>query len=195
MKINFYRVLAFLLLIPISLGFGFAFDAVATVVEKHNYPREASVAPVIEQAAERYGVPEYVLWATVKVSSNFVSNAVSGDGKIGLMQLHPDTFHHICTEVRGGTALESGMLYDPTTNLQAGAEWLAVLYDHYGIWETAYAAYFVGTDQVDAWLGDPVLLSSQGTLIRFPDKDTQEFVDRVMHASALYERLYYNTEK
>ncbi len=192
MKLNIYRVIAFVLLIPLSIGFGFAFDGVATAMEKHNYPQNEAVAPLVEEYAEEYGLPEHILWATVKTASNFVSNSVSSDGRVGLMQLDGKTFSFICTELQKGEALNEGMLYDPKTNLRAGAEWLSYLYRRYGVWETAFAAYYIGTDSVDAWLAQKDLLSPQGTLLKIPDDATAHFVEELSHAAELYEALYYH---
>ena len=192
MKLNLQRTVAFLLLIALSVGFGFAFDAVATAVERHRYPRPTEIADLIERNAREFGLPEPVLWATVHTESNFTSNAVSGDGSIGLMQLTPDDFLLICTQVLKEDAKDSGMLYDPATNLRCGTAWISALYQRYGVWDTVYAAYYAGTDTVDAWLANPELVTPQGTL-RIPDRDTASYVKAVNRAVHLYSQLYYES--
>lgn len=190
MKWNVYRCIALILLVALSVGFGLAYDGIATAIERKLYPRETDVTALIESNAALYSIPEPVLFATVRTQSRFVSNAVSEDGRIGLMQLSPETFSFICTELLGKPNTESGMLYDPATNLEAGSAYLSYLYDRYGVWETVYAAYCVGTDSVDAWLATPELLTDHGTLVKIPDQTAASYVKKVQHAEELYQTLY-----
>ncbi len=192
MRITAWRVVAFLLLIALSVGFGFGFDAIATAVEKSNHPRPEALTWEIEQNAETYGIPEHILWATVKVNSDFVSNAVEMSGEIGLCQLTPAQFSFICTDLLGTEAMDAGMLYDPATNLRAGSVYLSYLYDRYGVWDHAFAAYRAGTETVDAWLADPALVSEQGVLKDIPDAKTAAFVSSMKQAVDSYAKLYYS---
>ncbi len=191
MKWNVYRLVAFVLLIALSVGFGFAYDGIATAIERNQYPKDPSIAPLIVKNAETYSIPETVLFATVRTQSRFVSNTVSEDGRIGLMQLHPDVFAFICSELLGKAQTESGMLYDPETNLEAGAAYISYLYDRYGVWDTVYAAYCVGTETVDRWLSTPEMVTPQGTLAEIPDPTAARYVKDMRRAVELYHELYY----
>ena len=190
MKITYQRVIAFFLLIALSVGFGFAFDGIATAMEKKQYPRVTSLEDAIAENAREFGLPETVLWAAVLTESNFVSNAVAENGGVGLMQLTPELFTHICTQVLGEEQMDNGMLYDPTTNLRCGAAWISHLYQRYGVWETVFAAYHAGTKQVDAWLSNPDLVTPQGTLL-IPDPTVKKQVERMVKAVEKYSQLYY----
>lgn len=191
MRLTAWRVGAFLLLIALSIGFGFGFDAVATAVERSNHPRPEGLAPSVAENAASYGIPEHILWATLKVNSDFTSNAVSDGGAIGLCQLTPAQFSFICTELLGTEAQDAGMLYDPATNLRAGSAYLSYLYDRYGVWNHTFAAYRAGTEAVDAWLADPALVSEQGVLTEIPNPETAEFVESMQKAVRYYAELYY----
>lgn len=195
MKLTYQRVIAFFLLIALSVGFGFAFDGIATAIEKRKYPLDERYAAEIQSNAEEFGVPETVLWATVRTESDFVSNLVSETGEIGLMQLSPTRFQSIYTDILNEPVPESGMLYDPATNLRAGAALLSELYRRYGVWETVYAAYFAGEAQVDLWLADPELVNEQGRLQSIPDKATAKYVKQTVKATELYEKLYYSAKE
>ena len=129
----------------------------------------------------------------MRTQSRFVSNAVSDDGRIGLTQLDPELFDFICTELLEKDQLESGMLYDPATNIEAGAAYLSYLYEKYGVWDTVYAAYVAGTDAVDAWLANEELVTPQGTLASIPDSDAARYVKDMRRAVELYYELYYET--
>ncbi|MBR2019084.1 MAG: lytic transglycosylase domain-containing protein [Clostridia bacterium] len=191
MRWNVQRVVALLLLLACSVGFGFAFDAVATFVEQRQHPRPTEWSVLIEENAARYGIPEMVLWAIVNEGSGFSSNATSKSGKIGLMQLSPAEFEQIALELFAIDSPDPRLLYDPATNLQYGTAWLSHLYETYGIWELAYAAYFAGADTVDGWLFDPSLLDEQGILKQIPDPETEAYVNRIQNAVELYRKLYY----
>ena len=193
MKITVWRVLAFFLLIALSIGFGFGWDAVATAIERHKYPIDKDLANAITQNAELYGIPEPILWATVQTGSQFASNAVSESGEIGLTQITPARFEWICINLLDGEAKDAGMLYDPATNLTAGCAYLSYLYDRYGVWDHVYAAYFATPQRVDAWLADPQNLSDQGVLQKCPDKSTASYVDDMKTAVEFYNKLYYQT--
>ena len=193
MRINIWRVVAFLLLIALSVGFGFAFDGAATAIEKHRYARPASLSAQISQNADEFGVPEPVLWATVKCGSEFVSNAVSENGAIGLMQLTPAQYAFICTELFDSEAQNADMLYAPEPNLRAGSAYLSYLFGRYGVWEHVFAAYRAGTDTVDAWLADPNRLTEQGVLYDIPDKAVANYVEDVKKSVAAYTKLYYGS--
>ena len=190
MKLNARRMVAFLLLIVLSVGFGIAFDAVATAIERHRYPKESAIDSILQDNSAEFGLPEPVLWAVIRTESGFVSNAVGEDGSIGLMQLTPTQFDLICVSILNEDAKDSGMLYDPKTNLRCGAALLSFLYQRYGVWETVYAAWHAGTDTVDAWLADPLLVTPQGTLL-IPDPDTATYAETVAKAVKMYSQLYY----
>lgn len=191
MKLNYRRLIAFFLLIALSIGFGFAFDAIATAIEKHRYPMDARYAANVRACADEFGVPETILWAFIRTESDFTSNLVSENGEIGLMQLSPERFHSVYTDILHEPVPEDGLLYDPATNLRAGAALLSALYDRYGVWETVYAAYFIGEAQVDAWLANEGYVSAQGRLQNLPDKPTEKYIKTMTKTVKLYEKLYF----
>ena len=192
MRINAPRVIAFFLLIALSVGFGFAFDAIMGAVERHKYPIVVELADDVHEKATEYNIPEPVLWATLHETGGFESNRVS-DGAIGLMQITPERFAFICTELWGEEVRDAGLLYDPDTNLDAGCAWLSYLYRYYGVWEHAHAAYYVGTETVDAWLANPDLLDERGILSEIPDGRVAEYVKAVIKTTEYYEKLYYES--
>ena len=192
MRINSRHIAIFLALALLSVGFGFGFDAVATAWEQHRYPINEALVEDVREHAERYQIPEPTLWAILYHGSGFASNAVSEDGKIGLMQLHPGTFSFICTTVMQGTEKDAGMLYDPATNLTAGCAYLAYLYRYYGVWDHALIAYLTSIDTLDAWLADPQNLSEQGLLLSIPDAAIQQSFGAIQETAKVYTRLYYS---
>ena len=141
--------------------------------------------------AAKYGIPEVILWATVRTESGFASNLEGKDGGIGLMQLTPAEFAMIQTEILGEAPEDAGRLYDPQKNLTCGAAYLSYLYERYGVWETVFAAFDAGTETVDAWLSNPEYASEFGTLASIPNAKTARYVRDVEKARELYIKLYF----
>ena len=118
----------------------------------------------IRSAAERYRIPEALLFAVMAVESNFDHQALSEKGAMGLMQLMP------------GTAKEMYVsdAWDPVQNIEGGARYLRILANQYGgDMVKTLAAYNAGPDAVRrAGGGVP------------PIPETQEYVRKVV---ALYQ--------
>lgn len=181
------RAAAIALLAVLAIGLGFLADFAITCFEKRAYPRE--YAEYVEVYAEQYGVPESLVYAVIHTESGFDSGAVSPVGAVGLMQMMPDTFEWLTDEILFDH-LESGMLYDPETNIKYGTYLLSRFYDRYGDWELALAAYNGGVGNVDEWLEDPEYADGEGGLKKIPFKETRSYVKKVTDARETYERLY-----
>ena len=192
MKLTVQRLLIFLLLIPLSIGFGFGYDAAATAVEKKMHPMPSRYAPMIEELAAEFGVPQAIVYAVVQNESNFVGDAVSEDGAIGLMQITPRRMAEVYTSVFHQPIPDEGILYDPKTNLRIGIAWLSQLYRIYGVWDTVYAAWHAETNVVDAWLMDAHVINEQGRLENIPEKSTAKFVSHTKKSEKMYTKLYFS---
>ena len=184
------RGLMIALIALLSIGLGFLADLAITLFEKNAYPLE--YAEYVAVYAEEYGIPESVVYAVIRTESDFDSGAVSPVGAVGLMQLMPSTFEWLTDDMLF-EHLENGMLYDPETNIRYGTYCLSYLYDRYGNWETAIAAYNGGLGNVDKWLEDDKYADGEGGLKRIPFKETRQFVTRVTDAWEMYEKLYNNS--
>ena len=104
------------------------------------------------------------------------------------MQIMPSTFEYLCS--LEGANYETGMLYDPETNIRFGTFYLSVLYERFGIWETAFAAYNAGPSRVDGWIKEGKA-DEAGRLLEIPIEQTETYVKRVSRAIETYENLYY----
>lgn len=178
-------------IVLISIGLGFFADFIITCMEKSAYPQ--GYADYVTVYAEKYGVPETLVYAVIRTESDFESGAVSGAGAVGLMQLMPATFKWLTDDMLF-EHLEDGMLYDPETNIRYGTYCLSYLYDRYGRWDLALAAYNGGLGNVDEWLADERYADGEGGLKRIPFKETRQFVSRVTEAWEMYDKLYGNAK-
>ena len=194
MKFTLQRLLILLLLIPLSIGVGFGYDAVATAVEKRQYPMPERYALLINDQADAFGIPAAILYAMVQSESDFVSDAVSEDGKVGLLQITPSRMETVYAEIFHEEIPDAGILYDPKTNLRVGAAWISHLYQIYGVWDTVYAAWHAGTDTVNTWLADENLVNDRGQPERIPDKATAKFVSKVKKSAEMYTSLYFDAK-
>ncbi|MBE6699440.1 MAG: lytic transglycosylase domain-containing protein [Ruminococcaceae bacterium] len=191
MKINARSFAIIAAILVLSIGFGFAFDGIATAIEKNQYPLSPRYANDIREVAAAYGIPEAILWATVRTQSGFSADLEGDDGSIGLMQLTPEEFEMIQTDILKKAPEDVGLLYNPQKNLQCGAAYLSYLYERYGVWETVFAAFDTGIASVDAWLANPEYVTELGTLKKIPDAKTARFVRDVEKAHQLYTKLYF----
>jgi hypothetical protein len=96
-----------------------------------------------KSSAQRYGLPFSLLLAVARGESNFNPRAKSNRNCHGLMQiLWPQTAKHL-----GIYRLDA--LYDPCTNIRAGARYLRELLDRYdGNLHMALAAYNYGPSRI-----------------------------------------------
>jgi len=102
-------------------------------------------ASCFKAAAAAHGLPETLLLAVARGESDFVATARSKANAHGVMQiLWPATAQHL-----GIHRLSE--LYDPCTNIDAGARYLRELLDRFdGNLYLALAAYNYGPERIDA---------------------------------------------
>ena len=184
-----------LIVLVVSILFGFLFDVVLTTVEKRIYQKPEEYVPFVEQYAEEFGVPVDLVYAVIKTESGFDSSAVSRKGAIGLMQMMPATFEWLTDDILR-EYLGIGMLYDPETNIKYGTYYLSRLYNRFGDWDTALAAYNGGEGNVSEWLKDKKY-SDDGIRLKtdkIPDEfsETKNYVKKVNKALKKYKELYNN---
>lgn len=97
------------------------------------------IKKIISEAAANNGVDTSILDAVAWAESGYSPTAKSGAGAEGLMQLMP------------GTARGLGVtnVYDPQQSANGGAKYLSQMYDRYGSYDLALAAYNAGPGYVD----------------------------------------------
>lgn len=119
---------------------------------------------LIDQAAEKYGLPPEFLHSVARVESAYQLNALSPKGAIGLMQLMPGTAAQLNADP-----------HDPLQNVDAGARHLRDLLVQYGgSTHKALAAYNAGAGAVQKYRGVP------------PYRETRGYVEKVLQN---YQRL------
>ena len=99
---------------------------------------------VAKAAARKHGVPEDLFLRLVQQESGWNVVAVSSKGATGLAQLMPDTAKILGVDIS-----------DPAANLEGGARYLRMMFDKFGTWELALAAYNAGPGAVEQHDGIP----------------------------------------
>ena len=178
-------LVAALLFVGLCIGLYVMFEP---DIDQALYPRE--YCDFVEQYAAVYDVPVNLVYAVIRTESGFDPEALSSVGAVGLMQMMPSTFRWLTDDMLG-EGLADEMLYDPETNIRYCVYYLRRLYDRYGDWLTACAAYNAGSGRVDAWLDDPTMVDLMGNLIesRIPFEETRAYVRKIKKAYTAYERL------
>ena len=112
----------------------------------------ASLQPLFAAAGQRYGIDPLLLASVAKQESGFQTDAVSGAGAQGLMQLMP------------GTAAGLGVSpFDPASAIDGAAQLLSgYLHDYGGSVPMALAAYNAGPGAVAAYGGVPPYPETEG---------------------------------
>lgn len=180
------RSIIIISILVLSVILGYFYSVIWDKIDEKRYPKKYS--EFVEKYSEEYKVPEYIIYSVIKAESSFDSSAVSKKGAIGLMQIMPDTFDWLAGLMN--EEYETGMLYDPETNIKYGTFYLANLHSRYGKWDIVFAAYNAGPTNAESWCtknedGEYVLGE-----IKF--KETKAYVEKVKKAISVYERLYYN---
>lgn len=95
-------------------------------------------------AARRHNVPEDLFLRLIQQESGWNPGAVSPKGATGLAQLMPGTADLLGVNIN-----------DPQENLDGGARYLRMMYDKFGTWKLALAAYNAGPQAVEKHDGVP----------------------------------------
>jgi soluble lytic murein transglycosylase len=133
-----------------------------------------------------FSVDRALLFALVRQESEFLPDARSSAGAVGLMQLMPGTAQDMAARV--GIKLQkhgsAGSLTDPGINLALGQEFITRLLKHEqinGNLILAAAAYNGGPSNLPRWQGRPEYRSDPLLFMEtLPNRETRNFIERVL---------------
>ncbi len=125
----------------------------------------STYAPLIQQAAARYGLDPSLLYGLIEQESGFDPSATSSAGALGLTQLMPST----------AASLGVAEPLNPTQSIEGGARYLSqLLHQFAGNTADALAAYNAGPGAVEQYGGVP------------PYPETQQYVTKVLGYAASF---------
>jgi soluble lytic murein transglycosylase len=144
----------------------------------------------VKEAAAKYDVDPYLVYAIIQIESNFQRERRSEKGATGLMQLMPDTAMWIIQQGNlPPTMLDH--LEHPTNNIYIGAWYISYLekkfhHNHYAV----VAAYNAGPGNVEKWMKENRWDGTSQNLSRIPFGETRHYVQRVLYFYGKYKSIY-----
>lgn len=121
-----------------------ALAGVAGAVPRYAGSYKGEYLEAARAAARKHGVPEDLFLRLVQRESGWNPGAVSHKGATGLAQLMPATARKLGVDI-----------HDPLENLEGGARYMRMMYDRFGSWRLALAAYNAGPGAVEQHGGIP----------------------------------------
>ncbi len=134
-----------------------------------------------------------IIHAIARQESQFDRAAISHAGARGLMQLMPGTARDTATKL-GLSYDMSALTNDTDYNITLGSTYFQRIYNQFGSYPLAVAAYNAGPGNVNKWLaanGDP----RQGTadivdwIEAIPISETRNYVQRVLENAVVYDLM------
>lgn len=186
MKKKLLNPLAVIIIIALSVGCAFLYDALFTQYRLGEYPRKYN--DTVIASYYEYSVPVSVIYSAIKIESDFNPGLESEDGGIGLLQLTREEYNRLADEL--GKYKDPGLLFEPATNIDIGTYKLSKLFIKYQSWRAVYAAFYIGEDTVDAWLSNAEYIDGDGKLAVIPDRDTEKYVKKFEKTVQIYRDLY-----
>lgn len=178
------------LIIVLFLLVGILLNVFWNHLDRLTHPQ--SYAELVTQYAAEYEIDEEIIYAVIKVESNFKPDAESRVGALGLMQMMPHTFAWLTGEEHLNEHLPASSLRDPEVSIRYGIYYLRYLRDKFPqSWDVVLAAYNAGEGNVAEWLSDEEYANSDGTLKDIPFGETKRYVERVNQEKEIYYKLYY----
>lgn len=146
---------------------------------------------ILHPTAQGLGLDQAWVYGLIRQESRFVSDAQSGVGAAGLMQVMPSTGKWVAEKI-GLTDYGHGMLSDIRTNIVLGTNYLnMVLNNADGSQVLATAAYNAGPGRARTWRG---LLTApmEGAVFveTIPFDETRTYVRNVMSNATNYAALF-----
>lgn len=179
----------------IILAVGVSYCAIVKVfnvpekIMKKIYPKKYSEH--VENYSDEYNVDPLLVYAVIKVESNFDNNVVSKSNAKGLMQLMDSTATEISRNIICDKSFECGMLFDEETNIKIGVKYLSELLERYeGNIYVALAAYNAGIGNVDTWIEQGIIKADGSDIENIPYKETNTYVRKIVRDYGIYKKLY-----
>lgn len=135
--------------------------------------------------SQNVGIDPAWAYGIMRQESRFQTNARSGVGAGGLMQIMPATANMIARKIGG-----SGNATEPDTNIRYGTWYLSdKTRDFSGQIAPATASYNAGTTPVKKWLPKHGSMSGDQFVEAIPYSETRDYVKHVMENATIYGTL------
>lgn len=144
----------------------------------------------VEKYANENEIDPYIIFAIIKVESNFKEHVVSKSGAIGLMQLMDGTAKEVANRIHLKYE-EEKTLYDPESNIRIGTKYFTELLKKYNHnMYVSLAAYNAGQGTVDKWIAEGRIKEDGSDIENIPYKETNYYVRKITKSYQMYQKLY-----
>lgn len=153
------------------------------LVYPQNYYRQ------VKNYAAQYQNNDALMMSIIREESYFNSEAQSGVGAIGLMQLMPATAHEIGS--KNGITFNTSYLFNPELNIKIGNLYYSTIrkmLDNKDV--SAIAAYNGGIGSVTRWKGTLKYSDTDEFVEQIPYEETKNYVKKVFRSYWNYTRIY-----
>jgi len=141
------------------------------VMREQFFQTEVPYGPIIYREALKNDLPPELVAAVVEAESDFRPRLISGKNAQGLMQIIPETGHLLGVDD----------LFNPETNVAAGAKYLRYLFDRFGDQRVAIAAYNAGEGNIEKFGGVPPFPETRNYIRRVSSR-AREYRNRVQES-------------
>jgi len=139
----------------------------------------------VVQRASAIGLDPAYVYGLIRQESRFVTDARSGVGASGLMQVMPATARWTARKI-GMTDFQPHRLSERDTNIAIGTAYLKLALDDFeGSMPMAAAAYNAGPNRPRAWRNGPVL-AGEIWAENIPFEETRDYVKKVLANTTTY---------
>lgn len=180
-KFNFFIIVPLVLIASIIITIFFA--------SNNGCVSDKQVKKYLAQVSEysyEYQVEPELVFAVIKVESNFDEQAVSNRGAIGLMQIMPTTAAYIAQKI--GYSAEIN-LKNADCNIALGCAYLSYLKQKFNTEKEFLCAYNAGEGIVSKWLENSEYSLDGKTLNKIAYVETQNYVKKVLAYKQKYKKF------
>ncbi len=141
---------------------------------------------LVNREASRFGLSPSLIWSVMRSESAMVTDAVSGAGAYGLMQLTPDTAQRVARGLALSTPSRRSLL-KPEVNVPMGSAYLSELVLRFGHPLKALAAYNAGPEAVVRWESLGLPNDADRWIETVPYYETRDYLARVLAFATIYD--------
>ena len=148
------------------------------------YKREYS--EYVSKYSRENNVDQDLIYAIIKVESNFNTSAISPSNAQGLMQLMYSTAEDVAK--KNGIELTKENILNPEINIEIGTIYISTLLEKYECLEIALAAYNAGSGNVDKWISNGTIKNDGSDIENIPFKETNTYVRKILRDYKIYQQ-------
>jgi len=176
------------------------YSTVATVEQNKNpktlfysYPRAFSSQ--VEEYSDKYSLDDLLVYSLMREESRFNTEAVSGSGARGLMQLLPDTAVEAAGKA-GVYPFSLDMLYKPDINVELGTFYMREMLNRFnGNIPVALAGYNAGPNRIAQLLENIDYKGFDEFVEKIPIFETRNYVKKILKSYGAYRAMYGYSQK